>query len=161
MTSLQDFLNSILLAMVALIHDDDAHPVAGFARNLVDSCTEENVNAFIGEQGAKSVAYVGVFSGHQARVAIDDRDFAAEAAHRLSHFHSDVAAADNQQVFGNFIEFKSFDMGERLRFDKARNWIESGTRACTNDHIRSPQLPCGAIGESNFHGSRSEEAACA
>src|ERR1700719_458147 len=44
MTTLQDFLNSILLA---ILHDDDAHRVARFARHLLDSCIQHDVDAFI------------------------------------------------------------------------------------------------------------------
>src|ERR1700756_56224 len=40
MTTLQDFLNSILF-------QDDSHRVARFARHLLDSCIQENVDAFI------------------------------------------------------------------------------------------------------------------
>src|SRR5882672_11029987 len=148
MAALEDFLNSILL-------DDDAHRVAGFAGHLLDPCIQENVDAFICEQAAKSLAYVRVFFGHQPPVAIDYRHVAAEAAHRLGHLHSDVAPTDNQQVFGNLIEFKSLDMRERLRFRKARNGIQRGTRARTNDHIRAPQLTCGPVDQGDFHCSRS------
>src|SRR6266849_5729771 len=148
MTTLQHLLNSILL-------DDDTYRVATFARHLLDSCIQENVDAFICEQTAKSLAHIRIFFGHQAPVAIDDRHLAAEAAHRLGHLQSDVAPTDNKQVFGNFIEFKSLDMRERLRFRKARNCLERGTRARTNDHIRAPQLTCGPIGQGDFHCSRS------
>src|SRR5207302_4080080 len=150
MTTLQDFLNSILL-------DDDTYRVATFARHLLDSCIQENVDAFICEQAAKSLAYVRVFFGHQPPVAIDHRHLAAEAAHRLGHLDSDVAPTDNKQVFGNFIEFKSLDMRERLRFGKARNCFQRGTRAGADDHIRAPQLTCGPIGQADFHCSRSNE----
>src|SRR6266566_8161261 len=119
-TTLQDFLNSILL-------DDDTHRVATFARHLLDPCIQENVDAFICEQAAKTLAYVGVFFGHQSRIALDHRHLAAEAAHGLRKLDSYVAAADNEQVFGNFIEFKSLDMRERLRFRKAGNFFLRGT----------------------------------
>ncbi len=88
-------------------------------------------------------------------MSIDHRHLAAEAAHRLGQLHSDVAPTDNKQVFGNFIEFKSLDMRERLRLRKARNFLERGTRARTNDHIRASQLTCGPIGQGDFHCSRS------
>src|SRR5258707_4898708 len=133
--------------------------MARFARHLLDPYIQENVDAFICEQAAKSLAYVRVFFGHQPPVAIDHRHLAAEAAHRLGHLHSDVAPTDNKQVFGNFIEFKSLDMRERLRFRKARNSLQRGTRARTNDHIRAPQLTCGPIGQGDFHRSRSYESA--
>src|SRR5438477_882703 len=147
-TTLQDFLNSILL-------DDDTHRVAAFARHLLDPCIQEDVDAFLCEQAAKSLAYVRVFFGHQPPVAINYRHLAAEAAHRLGHLHSDVARTDNKQVFGDFIEFKSLDMRERLRFRKARNCIQRGTRARTNDHICAPQLTCAPIGQGDLHCSRS------
>src|SRR3981189_1720026 len=51
MTTLQDFLDSILL-------DDDTHRVAGFTRHSLDPCIQENVDALICKQAAKSLAYV-------------------------------------------------------------------------------------------------------
>src|SRR3982074_1532814 len=100
MTTVQDFLSCILL-------DHDTYRVARFARHLLDSCIQDNVDAFICEQAAKSLANVRIFSGHQPPVAIDQRHLAAEAAHRLAHLHSDVAPTDNKQVFGNFIALKT------------------------------------------------------
>src|SRR6185503_13219231 len=139
--------------------DDDTHRVCRFARHLLDPCIQENVDAFICEQAAESLAYVRIFFGHEPPVAIDYRHLAAKAAHRLGKLYSYVATADNKQVFGNFIELKSLDMRERLRFRKARNFIQRGTRARTNDHIRAPQLTCGAIGQGYLHCSRSQEPA--
>src|SRR5580704_9698477 len=162
MTTLQDFLISILLAilraiLVAILYDDDPYRVAGFARHLLDARIQENVDAFISEQAAKSVAYVRVFFGHQPPVAIDHRHFAAEAAHGLRKLNSYVAAADDEQMFGNFIEFKRLDVREWLRFRKTRSCIQRGTRARTDNHVRAPQLTCGAIGHGDFHSSRSNE----
>src|SRR5882757_3122341 len=94
MTTLQDFLNSILL-------DDDTRRVATFARHLLDPCIQENVDAFICEQAAKSLAYVRVFFGHQPPVAIHHSHFAAESLHGLGKLYSHVAAADNEQMFGD------------------------------------------------------------
>src|SRR5882724_2224315 len=95
MTSLQDLLNSILL-------DDDAYGVARFARHLLDSCIQENVDAFICEQAAKSLAHIRVFLGHQSSIAINHSHFAAESPHGLRKLYPYVATADNEQMFGNF-----------------------------------------------------------
>src|SRR5439155_22547460 len=57
-TALKDFLNSILL-------DDDTHRVARFARHLLDPCIQDNVDAFVFEKAAKSLAYVLVLFRHQ------------------------------------------------------------------------------------------------
>src|SRR6478752_7225829 len=78
MTSIQNILDSILL-------DDDTHRFATLARHSLDPCIQENVDAFICEQAAKSLAYVRIFFGHQPLVAIDNCHLAAEAAHRLGH----------------------------------------------------------------------------
>src|SRR5260370_2608588 len=67
--------------------DGDTHRVARFARHSLDPCIQENVDAFLCEQAAKSFAYVRVFFGHQPPVAIDHRHLAAEAAHCLGDLH--------------------------------------------------------------------------
>jgi hypothetical protein len=90
----QEFLNSILL-------DDDTHRVARFARDLLDSCIQEDVNAFIGEKATKSLAYVRVFFGHQSSIAINHSHFAAESPHGLRKLYSYVAPADDEQMFGD------------------------------------------------------------
>src|SRR5256884_7291980 len=92
-TTLQDFLNSILL-------DDDTHRVAAFARHLLDPCIQENVDAFICEQAAKSLAYVRVFFRHQSSIAINHSHFAAESPHGMGKLYSDVATADQAAVRG-------------------------------------------------------------
>src|ERR1700756_2302020 len=150
MSTLQDFFSSILL-------DDDSYRVSRFSGHAFDTRIQVNIDAFVCEQAAKGLAYVRVFFGHQPPVAIDDRHLAAESPHRLGHLHPDVAPTDNQQAVGNFIEFKSLDMREWLRFGKARNCLQRGTRARTNDHIRAPQLTPGPVGQGDFHGSRSYE----
>src|SRR5207244_12640752 len=91
-TTLKDFLNSILL-------DDDTHRVAAFARHLLDPCIQENVDAFICEQAAKSLAYVRVFFGHQSSIAINHSHFATESPHGLGKLYSYVATADHEQMF--------------------------------------------------------------
>src|SRR5437870_8152367 len=93
-TTLQDFLTSILL-------DDDTHRFATFARHLLDPCIQENVDAFICEQAAKSLAYVRVFFGHQSSIAINHSHFATESPHGLGKLYSYVATADNEQMFGD------------------------------------------------------------
>src|ERR1700751_1777702 len=47
MTAYQGFLDSVLL-------DDETHRLAAFARYSLDPCVQENIDAFIGKQVAKS-----------------------------------------------------------------------------------------------------------
>jgi hypothetical protein len=77
--------------------------------------------------------------GHQPPVAIDHCHLAAESPRRLGHLHSDVAPTDSSKCSG-IIAFKGLDMRERLRFRKARNYLQRGTRGRTNDHIRAPPV---------------------
>src|SRR5262245_6332249 len=62
-------------------------------------------------------------------------------------------------MFGNFVEFKRFDMCERLRFGKTRNRSQRWPCTGTDDYVRTPQLPGVSVGESNFERSRSDEPA--
>ena len=96
MTTLQGFLNSILL-------DDNTHRVPRFARHLLDPSIQENVDAFICEQAANSLAYIWVFSGRQSSVAINHSHFAAESPHGLGKLYAYVATADHEEMFGNFV----------------------------------------------------------
>jgi len=68
---------------------------------VLDPCIQENGDAFICEQAAKSLAYVWVFFGHQSSIAIKHSHFAAESPHGLRKLYSDVATADNEQMFGD------------------------------------------------------------
>ena len=58
---------------------------------------------------------------HQALVAVDHRHLAAESTHRLRQLDPDVAAADDQQMFGNHIQFQRLDVRQRLRLGKPGN----------------------------------------
>src|ERR1700733_5636959 len=144
MTALQDPLISILL-------DGNAHPASRLSRYPSSPRVQKNVDALVLKQDSKSFAHVGIFLGHQPLVAIDHGHFAAESAHRLSQFYSDIAAADHKQMLGNLIKFERLDMRERLRLKKTRNCFHR--RPCTgaDDHICATQSPGGPIGQSDLN----------
>src|SRR3984893_5811460 len=150
MTTLLDFLNSILL-------DDNTHRVAGFARHLLDPCIQENVDAFICEQAEKSLAYVRVFFRHQPLVAINHSHFAAESPHGLGKLYSYVATADNEQMIGDLAYFERLDVREGLCVSKTRNCFQCGPGAGADDHIRTAELTSAPVGEGGLHSSRSNE----
>ena len=57
---------------------------------------------------------VGVFPFEQLFPALNDRDAAAEAAHRLGKFQADIAAANDDQMLRQSLQFERFDMRQRL-----------------------------------------------
>src|SRR5215469_1775746 len=119
-----------------------------------------NVDALVLKQTAKSLTNIVVFFRHQPLVGIDHRHMATKSSHRLGQFYSDVAAADNKEMFGNFVEFECLDMRERLRVGKTRNRWQRSSGTCTDDHVCAAQLTGGSIREGRLHGSRSYESSC-
>jgi hypothetical protein len=65
-----------------------------------------NGDAFVLEQGAKTLTDVFVFPRHQPLGDIDHRYLAAEATHRLGEFAPNVAPANHQQMLGNYVELE-------------------------------------------------------
>ena len=56
--------------------------------------------------------HVWVFTMQQGHVAIENRNFATEAAHCLGKLKTDVAAAQNDQVRGELLQFQRLDVCE-------------------------------------------------
>ena len=77
-------------------------------------------NAFGFEDFLQLSHDVFVFAGQNTFAAVDDGYLAAEAAKHLSEFEADVAAAQDQQMLGNFLQIHDRDVGEE------RHGIEAG-----------------------------------
>src|SRR5215475_9612235 len=60
-------------------------------------------------------------------------------------------------MFGNAVKFERLNMCEWFRFSKARDFLQGGSRTGTDDHIGAAQETLGPVGESDLHGSRSDE----
>ena len=116
-----------------------------------------NVDALVLKQMTKSFTNIFVFFRHQPLVGIGHRNIATKSSHRLGQFYSDIAAADNEEMFGNLVEFERLDMRERLCFSKARNRCQRGPGTRTDDHVCAAQLTGRSISESHVHGSRSNK----
>src|SRR5579862_1754675 len=63
------------------------------------------LNAFSFERFLKRNCDVSVFLSQDLTAAMDDRDAAAKAAEHLSEFKPDIAGPEDDQVFGNFLQF--------------------------------------------------------
>src|SRR5215468_3277373 len=60
-------------------------------------------------------------------------------------------------MFWNAVKFERLNVGERFRFSKARDCLQGGSRSRTDDHVGAAQRTLGPVGESDLHGSRSDE----
>src|SRR5215468_12702560 len=60
-------------------------------------------------------------------------------------------------MFWNAVKFERLNVGERFRFSKARDCLQGGSRTRTDDHVGAAQETLGPVGESDLHGSRSDE----
>src|SRR6201993_5029777 len=63
------------------------------------------LDAFGFEGFLKRDGNVGVFSSQDLTAAMDNRHAASEAAKHLPEFKPNIAATENEQVFGNFQQF--------------------------------------------------------
>src|SRR5260370_28026238 len=59
---------------------------------------------------------VSILVGQKLRAALDQRHAAPQPAHRLAQFESDVAASQDNQVFGQALQFERLDMRHWLCF---------------------------------------------
>ena len=91
------------------------------AGDRCDGRIEEDLDTFVVEECRDACAYVGIFAMKECGVAFQDGDPATEAAHRLCELEADVAAAENEDVFGERVEFERFDMCEWTGCGEARD----------------------------------------
>src|SRR5262249_12895613 len=81
----------------------------------------------------------------QARVAINDRHWTAEAPHRLGKLEADIAASKYNQVFRNATEIQCLDGSHRLRFDETRRRIDRRVGSGINNNFLSAEDSPGAL----------------
>src|SRR5262245_1411861 len=95
---------------------------------------------------------------HQPIIALDHRHLAAEATHGLGQLYADIAAADHDQMCGDYIQLEGFDMCEGLRLNKARNGFEDSARTGVDNHIGSSELTRGAVRQCGLQSLGANEA---
>ena len=81
-------------------------------------------NAFILEELRHRLGNVLIFAVDQAIIPFHDGDAAAQAPHGLGKFQADIAAAKNQQMFRDDVEFQRLHMRERRGLNHARYVID-------------------------------------
>src|SRR5581483_341762 len=66
---------------------------------------QPDADAFVFEDGFDGIGHVFILARNQPRGLLDDGHFAPEAAVHLAELQPDVAAADDDQVFGQEVHF--------------------------------------------------------
>src|SRR5580658_3955777 len=128
------------------------------SRDPGDFGAEYQVDSLVFEEFAEGLREVIVFAKQETVVTFDYGYFAAEPTHRLGEFDADVAATENQEMFGDFIELKRFDMRQRARVDQAWNRVQRSARPGADDHVRSAEQAACTIAQGCLYRSRRDEA---
>src|SRR5690606_16744981 len=89
------------VAIVAI--DADRHALLVWRKRDAFGLQAEG-DAFLLEDGLDGVRNLGILAADQTRSLLDDGDLAAEAAEHLREFQPDIAAADNDEMFGQEID---------------------------------------------------------
>ena len=88
-----------------------ADGLAGLPLDAVDSRADPYLDPLVAEELLDRLGDVLVFAVDEGGVALDDRHAAAEASEGLCQFQPHVAAAEDDQMFGEPIQLQGFDMG--------------------------------------------------
>ena len=88
---------------------------------------------------------------------LDHGDPAAEASVRLGEFEADVAAAEDDEVLGQPVEFQQLDVRHRTRLRQARNRWDRAVGAHVEDHAVACQQTSPAVVQTHFEGLRRDE----
>ena len=113
----------------------DFYVCAGEAFDAADGDVGNDVDAFVVEELLNGFGDVGVFAVGEGGVALDNGDARAEAAHGLGKLKADVAAANDEEMFGDDVEFEGFDVGERMGFMQAGDGIDGGAGAGIDEDL--------------------------
>jgi hypothetical protein len=81
---------------------------------------QAHVDLLAGENLLDGRGHIFVFPRHQARPHLENRNLASKAPEHLAEFQADIAAADNDQVFGQKVDGHHGTVGE------IRDLVQSG-----------------------------------
>ena len=95
---------------------------------------------------------IGILVDEQARGALEDGDFASETAVRLCELETNVAAADDDEMFGEAVQLEHFDIGEGLGFAQAGGGRNGGVRAQVEEDALADDRARASVVEANLKG---------
>ncbi len=130
----------------------------GPARNTQNFSFQQHLNAFVFHQFQERLRHVWILFFEQLFPMLNDRDPAAEASHRLSKLQTDIATANNDEMFGQPFEIERFDMRQRRGGGKSGHLRYGGARANIKEDTLTAQAACPAGVQRYIHDLRFGEA---
>src|ERR1700722_3086685 len=86
------------------------HPVARFSFHVPQAGICHSDDAFVLEELSDGLGNILIFTMEQPIIALHDGYAAAQTTHSLGKFETDIATTENQQMFGDDVEFQGLDM---------------------------------------------------
>ncbi len=128
------------------------------ARDPENFSFQQDFDTFVFHQFQKCLGHVQILAFEQLFPMLNDRDAAAEAPHRLGKLQTDIAAANNDEMFGQPFEIERFDMRHRRGGGKSGHVRYGGTRAHIEEDTFTAQAASPAGVQRHLHGLRLGEA---
>jgi hypothetical protein len=139
--------------------DQDLH--AAVSRNAQRVRVLHDVDAVLGQDLLDLGRDVGVLARNQPVVARDDGDARAEAPEHLAELEPDVAAAENDQVRRQDLQFHDARRVEPVHVGEARDVRHRGATTGVDDDPVGGEQALATRVEAHAHGARINEAALA
>ena len=117
------------------------------------SAATMKLNAFRAEDALQFIGNVRILSGHDPGGGFDDGHPAAETAIGLRHFEADIAAADQDHMRRQIIEFERLDMRQRPGRLEAGNVRNCRMRAQVEENPLAGEHARAAVVEVHFERS--------
>src|SRR5215468_2727309 len=132
----------------------DAGPVA---RNFFGAGFKQKVNAILFEDICHRGSNIGIFASKQSCTRLNNGDFASQSTEELTELETDVAAAENHQMFGNDVQLHDGSAGEKPDVLEASNLRNGGAAANVNEETVCRQNSVLAFFVTNRDGSRAKK----
>ena len=120
-------------------------------RDARRSCVQQDLNAILLKNFEDRFRNVGIFASKQLASPLDNGDAASKAPEELSKLQSDVAAAEDQQVFGDGVEFHDGYVVESRNIVQAMQRRTSGAESGIDENIFGGESALSAIFRANFN----------
>jgi hypothetical protein len=91
----------------------DCHAFAGAAGDRADFCRQMDLNALALHELQEERPHLFILARGQSRPGLENCDSVAEAAERLRQLETDIAAANDDEVFGQPAELQGLDIRKR------------------------------------------------
>ena len=100
---------------------------------------------------------ISIFFWRKLRLSSDQRYAATKSAHRLRQLQPDVAAAQNDQMFGKPLQIENLDMRHWPRVRKPRYLWDCGVGSDVHEYALTDEGPFATFAKSHLESTRSDK----